>query len=125
MGKEYGVGECYLCNRKFNNKTVKKHEEHIIHNALGGQLTSETILCENCGNILNEKIDKKFLKLFENIYGRLNLRKDRDKKIKLVGKWRDIEVIYEKNYVYPRKPFYLEKTDYIEGTLHSLCKSKI
>jgi hypothetical protein len=113
MKKECGLGRCYLCNREFD-KEVKSHEEHIIHNALGGQLTSKSILCEKCGNILNETVDKKFLKLFENIYGRLNLRRDRGKAIKLFGTWKGKKVIYEKGNIYPQRPFEIEKEDCIE-----------
>ncbi|HBT0543242.1 TPA: HNH endonuclease [Klebsiella quasipneumoniae] len=79
---------CYLCNLSMlergcenidKSKYTYMHEEHIIQNGIGGRLRSENILCETCGNELNEKVDSKFVKIF-NIFGAsLKLSKDRNK----------------------------------------------
>ena len=114
-GKGFGVGKCFLCMKDFN--VVKPHVEHIIHNALGGQLKCNHILCEDCGGKLNEKVDKKFLELFKPIYGRMNLRKDRDKNIKIKGQYyfnnKLVDVIFDGKNVYPKKPYYFENINEI------------
>ncbi|AMF96691.1 HNH endonuclease [Vibrio harveyi] len=68
---------CLLCRDAITDDNC--HEEHIIQNALGGKLKSKRILCEDCGSILNESIDTKFIKCFDVFASSLNLAKDRNK----------------------------------------------
>lgn len=59
--------KCYVCNREMGTKNIpgacKTHREHIIHNAIGGRLVSDKILCEECGKKYSAA-DAKFVKLF-------------------------------------------------------------
>lgn len=68
---------CYLCGDEFNSQNVKKHDEHIIQQAIGGSLTEKDILCLSCGNKLGEKIDVPFNEIFSGISTRLDIKKDR------------------------------------------------
>ncbi|MCK4492664.1 MAG: hypothetical protein KAU26_01295 [Methylococcales bacterium] len=68
---------CYLCGDEFNSQNVKKHNEHIIQQAIGGSLTEKDILCLSCGNNLGEKIDVPFNKIFSGISTHLDIKKDR------------------------------------------------
>lgn len=41
---------CYMCGHEMvEGNDCCPHYEHIIPNALGGHLTSNTILCKKCG----------------------------------------------------------------------------
>lgn len=51
---------CYLCAQAFNNSTTIQHGEHVIQNSIGGALISNEILCEQCGTILGDAVDKQF-----------------------------------------------------------------
>jgi hypothetical protein len=53
-------GECYVCRNVYDGIQVRRHEEHIIQNAIGGRLTSDKVLCESCGGKLGELIDTPF-----------------------------------------------------------------
>ena len=50
-----------MCERPFDSTDVLKHEEHIIQNAIGGKLRSDTILCEKCGETLGKSVDAPFI----------------------------------------------------------------
>ncbi|HFU2423071.1 TPA: HNH endonuclease, partial [Klebsiella variicola] len=102
------------CENIDKSKYTYMHEEHIIQNGIGGRLHSETILCETCGNELNEKVDSRFVKIF-NIFGAsLKLSKDRNKKsgknfiIKadmIEGGFTDVSI---DDFEYrPKKPFFI------------------
>jgi hypothetical protein len=69
---------CYLCGKDFNDTDVKKHDEHIIQQAVGGNLTEYSILCSKCGGTLGDEIDKPFNNIFDGIATRLDIKKDRN-----------------------------------------------
>lgn len=124
---------CYLCGyelvkteetdedvrEKLNEKLKSEqktltHEEHILHNALCGQLSSEDILCEDCGSDLNDKIDKKFTKDFEFIKNLLNTRVDRaanrkgvNAKVYFKKLNASIDVIWSSKEIRPFRPIHL------------------
>ena len=104
--KRMYLNNCYLCGKKFidikldqlkwSNITIKlkfidynyqyfnfcndfskKHDEHIIQQAIGGNLTENDILCSKCGGKLGKEIDEPFSKIFDGITTRLNIKKDR------------------------------------------------
>lgn len=69
---------CYLCGENFNDTDVKKHDEHIIQQAVGGNLTEYSILCSKCGGKLGQEVDVPFSKIFDGIATRLDIKKDRN-----------------------------------------------
>jgi len=83
---------CYLCGKNFNEK-VKKHAEHIIQQAIGGNLTENDILCSSCGGILGKEIDFPFCNIFNGIATRLDIKKDRNnsKQPSTKGKYRNFK----------------------------------
>ena len=54
------MDKCYLCGKKIEKNKTK--QEHIIPNAVGGKLTSKSILCSDCNNNLSD-IKKFFVPL--------------------------------------------------------------
>ncbi|SFV68039.1 hypothetical protein MNB_SV-3-1248 [hydrothermal vent metagenome] len=68
---------CYLCGKEFN-EDIKKHDEHIIQQSVGGNLTENDILCSSCGGSLGKEIDVPFSKIFDGIATRLDIKKDRN-----------------------------------------------
>ncbi|KAF3997003.1 HNH endonuclease [Glaciimonas immobilis] len=60
---------CYLCEKLFNSIDVVKHEEHIIQNAIGGKLRSDSILCEKCGETLGGTVDAPFVNAVSSLSG--------------------------------------------------------
>ncbi|WP_394213275.1 HNH endonuclease [Psychrobacter piscatorii] len=112
--------KCYLCGLDFNNSSVKQHKEHIVQQAIGGNLTCKDILCESCGSKLNNSIDIEFNKIFETTSVLLGIKRDRKdiSKKRIIGKHqafipeiqevldeRDISVTWSDGKVYPNKPF--------------------
>ena len=71
------MNQCYLCGKEFNDTDVKKHDEHIIQQSIGGNLTQNDILCSKCGGKLGKEIDEPFSKIFDGIATRLDIKKDR------------------------------------------------
>ena len=67
----------YLCGKEFDDKDVKKHDEHIIQQSIGGNLTVNDILCSSCGGKLGNKVDVPFVNIFEGIATRLDIKRDR------------------------------------------------
>lgn len=79
---------CLVCNRlmKQNKKEIQNlvkeclgHEEHIIHNALGGRLKAYGVLCIDCGGTVNDTIDSAFIKLFSVYTTRMDKLMKRDR----------------------------------------------
>ncbi|CAE6967666.1 hypothetical protein R69608_07031 [Paraburkholderia nemoris] len=63
---------CYFCEKPFDGVEVKRHDEHIIPNAIGGKLKSSEFLCEYCGGKLSVSIDSSFneyLQVFSVLHG--------------------------------------------------------
>lgn len=108
------IDKTYYETHKAEFRTVPKfkHKEHIIQNAIGGRLKSDEILCESCGNILNDEIDTEFLKLFTSFTQQLKetLVKERNKNASTPVKGQHLtskrEVIYLDKKVTPKKPDY-------------------
>ncbi|PXH55257.1 hypothetical protein DMT41_25915 [Klebsiella variicola] len=68
---------CYLCGNDFNQSSTVDHGEHVIQQAIGGNLISKGILCKGCGGVLSRKIDNPFNEIFEGIATRLDIKTDR------------------------------------------------
>lgn len=109
------MNKCYLCGKEFDDKDVKKHDEHIIQQSIGGNLTVNDILCSSCGGKLGNKVDVPFVNIFEGIATRLDIKRDRKgynqstKSVK--GKMGSIDVIWKDFKVSPLKPFHLYTID--------------
>lgn len=116
--------KCYSCNRTICEKEqvsegeCKAHDEHIIPAAIGGHLTSRTILCKDCGNEQGKKSDSGFTGLFRSFVELLrstnNLRsfdhKSKDS-IKVDGILEQNgelpkKIKYQDGKVMPLRPFY-------------------
>jgi len=97
--------KCYLCGVFL--KDENKHKEHIIQNAIGGTLKPDNILCITCGGKLGNDVDAPFVKIFDSISARLNIKKDRGAKNKqLNGMLNGMEVSWNNFKISPKKPFY-------------------
>lgn len=55
--------KCIYCEETI----LKVSKEHIIQNALGGELQSEDICCDECNNKISKLIDKPFVDHFKTI----------------------------------------------------------
>ncbi|EPB6685453.1 HNH endonuclease [Vibrio alginolyticus] len=80
------MDSCYLCGEVFNESDVLKHDEHIIQQAIGGTLTSDSVLCKSCGENLGNTVDVPFNMMFDSICTRLDIKKDRGNKKKGTAK---------------------------------------
>ncbi|WCE10545.1 HNH endonuclease [Pseudomonas sp. JBR1] len=77
---------CYVCRKFYDEIATRRHEEHIIQNAIGGKLTSDRILCEDCGGRLADLIDTPFsdeLALFNILHGTSRDRDSRTNGVKI------------------------------------------
>lgn len=63
---------CCICGNPLNSET--KSAEHIIPNAIGGTLKSDSIYCKSCNSILGAGFDKEFTQIFVPLmtYGHFN-----------------------------------------------------
>lgn len=64
--------KCYVCGNSYDGALTRRHDEHIIQNAIGGKLTSNRVVCESCGGKLGDSIDTPFsgeLVLFNVLHG--------------------------------------------------------
>jgi len=112
------MGKCYICDtplETYIDSTTANHEEHVIPQAIGGQLKVSGILCKECGGekYLGGSIDKPFSDIFLLITERLNINKDRKtKSVGLTGKLTllknddCIDVSLKDNVLTHRKPEY-------------------
>ncbi len=112
------MNNCYLCRRRledFIDETTSNHEEHIIPQALGGQLTAKGILCKECGGekYLGGQIDKPFSNMFLLITERLDMKRDRKTrsvaltgKLKLLKDDRVFDVNLKESILTHRRPEY-------------------
>tara|TARA_A100000171_G_C2138699_1_gene152694 strand:+ start:5322 stop:6689 length:1368 start_codon:yes stop_codon:yes gene_type:complete len=112
------MNSCYLCDAPLEDHidaNTANHVEHIIQQAIGGQLTATGLLCKECGGekYLGGQIDKPFTELFSLITERLDIKKDRKAKpISLKGKLSplnsvdSIDVYLRDNVLTHRKPEY-------------------
>jgi hypothetical protein len=88
------MNTCYLCEcplEEIINETSANHFEHIIPQAIGGQLTARDLLCKECGGDKNlgGNIDKPFSDMFRLITERIDMKRDRQtRSVPLKGKLR-------------------------------------
>ncbi|MTH15906.1 HNH endonuclease [Flavobacterium sp. LC2016-01] len=98
--------KCYLTGIEITDEN--KSLEHILPNALGGQLKSRNILSSKANSDLSVLIDTPFNKIFESIYRRLPLEKDRKSSRGIVGMHQKFneEIVFKDNKCFPRKPVF-------------------
>lgn len=71
------MGKCLYCN----SDILIESKEHVIHNAIGGHLTSVDICCGSCNNLVQTLIDSEFTNALSPITGRIpDLNKSYSKK---------------------------------------------
>jgi hypothetical protein len=68
------ISKCYICNKNISAK--HSYGEHIILNALGGNLTSESLMCRPCAVSL-EKIDAALAQSLNSFGVLLGITRDR------------------------------------------------
>lgn len=98
--------KCYLTGVELTE--TNKSLEHILPNALGGQLKSREVLCSDANLNLSKSIDTEFNKIFEGTYRRLPLDKDRQTNRGIVGihQHYNEEIVFKDKKCFPRKPIY-------------------
>ncbi|WP_126247824.1 HNH endonuclease [Chitinophaga rhizosphaerae] len=73
---------CYNCNTRLEPGTLS--EEHIFPQAIGGRLTSLTLLCKKCNEHYGATIDANLAKSFEFFVAMLMLDRERSEKIPVI-----------------------------------------
>lgn len=63
--------KCIYCNDQLNESNIS--EEHIIHNSIGGRITSPNICCSECNNKVEKFIDGKFADALSHVTSRMSL----------------------------------------------------
>lgn len=87
---------CYICKVELNK--ANSSIEHIIPNALGGNLKSGNLLCRNCNSKLGSQMDAELAGQLNYIANMLDIERDR-------GKPQSFEVEHkEKNEIYRLLP---------------------
>ena len=126
---------CYLCGITLElnvDSNTKNHYEHIIPQALGGQLKKSGILCKTCGGekYLGGKVDKPFSDIFKLITERIDIKKDRNTnsvslqgKLHLLGTQECIDVRIKDSIISNNSPDY--KIDYEKKIVYVLANEKI
>lgn len=66
---------CYICGKELTDEN--KSNEHIILNAIGGQLHSYTLLCKECNSQLGEMFDAKLAEDLSFYTDMLGVKKNR------------------------------------------------
>jgi hypothetical protein len=117
--------KCYLTGVDITESN--KSLEHILPNALGGQLKSKSVLCSEANLKLSELIDTPFNKIFEGIYRRLPLEKDRTSTWGIIGthKKYNKEIICKDNKCFPRKPIFDSKKNVLYAKSEKIGKGYI
>ena len=67
--------KCYICKEKLDKSNSSI--EHIIPNALGGNLKSRNLICKSCNSKIGSDEDAALAKQFEFITNMLNIKRDR------------------------------------------------
>lgn len=65
------------CIRGMEIDQENRSEEHIIHNAIGGILKSDSIYCKKCNSKYGSDLDKAFTEIFAPIIDGLDMNFDR------------------------------------------------
>jgi hypothetical protein len=103
--------KCYLSGIEIDENN--KSEEHIIPNALGGHIKNYYVLCHDSNQSLNTLIDIPFNRIFEPIYRRLILKKDRASKTGVKGihiQFQE-EIVFKDQRCFPLKPLHDEENN--------------
>jgi len=112
------MSNCYLCGCALEdhiNESTANHFEHIIPQAIGGQLTVRDILCKACGGHerLGGKIDKPFSDMFRLITDRIDMKRDRKTepvplkaKLRLLDDGSEFEVHLMEDVLSAQKPHF-------------------
>lgn len=119
------MDNCYFCGKVFDGINIKKHDEHIIQQAIGGNLKANNILCASCGKELGKEVDEPFNKIFEGISTRLDIKTDRKSNKKAIeGKISDLDraVLWKDGKVFPVEPFHLYSIDKTKVTIFGSLK---
>ncbi len=69
------MAKCYVCEEEINKKNETK--EHILINAIGGNLKPKTLICKKCNSEFGEKIDAELAKQLNFFSNMLNIKRDR------------------------------------------------
>lgn len=129
------MSNCYLCGTQLEShvdSNTKNHYEHIIPQALGGQLKSPGILCKTCGGeeYLGGKVDKPFCDIFTLITERIDIKKDRetnsvelDGKLHLIGTNECIEISFKDKIMSHKRPDY--KIDHDKKIAYVFANEKV
>lgn len=108
------------------------HQEHIIPQALGGQLKASGILCKECGGdkFLGGRIDRPFSDTFKLITERLDIKRDRktnpvalDGKLRLLQDDQVFDVSLLESVLSNQKPEY--KVDHIKKIVRIFANEKV
>ncbi len=67
--------KCCICGMEIDQEN--RSEEHIIHNAIGGILKSDSIYCKKCNSKYGSDLDKAFTEIFAPIIDGLDMNFDR------------------------------------------------
>ena len=67
--------KCCVCGIEIDEEN--RSEEHIIHNAIGGVLKSDSIYCKECNSKYGSDADKAFIEIFAPIIDGLYMNFDR------------------------------------------------
>ncbi|WP_298516371.1 HNH endonuclease [uncultured Kordia sp.] len=129
------MSNCYLCNVTLEahvDSSTKNHYEHVIPQALGGQLKTPGILCKTCGGeeFLGGKVDKPFCDIFTLITERLDIKKDRktnsvglDGKLHLIDSSESIDIILKDKILSNKRPEY--KIDHNKKVAYVFANKKV
>lgn len=129
------MSNCYLCGVPLEshvNSNTKNHYEHIIPQALGGQLKTSGILCKTCGGeeFLGGKVDKPFCDIFTLITEQLDIKKDRDTnsvgldgKLHLIGSDECIDISLKNKILSNKRPEY--KIDHDKKVAYVFANEKV
>src|ERR1039458_2085888 len=67
--------ECYLCSKALTADNESK--EHILLNAIGGQLKSNDLLCRKCNSDFGHEADSELAAQLLFLSGHLNIKRDK------------------------------------------------
>lgn len=101
---------CYLCGNAIPEK--EKSIEHIIPNAIGGKLKSDSVLCESHNNKLGSINDAKFVAIFSHITKLASVQTEREVQESFYGihSKLNLEVKISKEKTVPKRLFFDKET---------------
>jgi hypothetical protein len=129
------MNNCYLCGCDLEDhidESTVNHFEHVIPQAIGGQLAVRDILCKTCGGHerLGGKIDKPFSDMFKLITDRIDMKRDRKTqpvplkaKLKVLDDGSEFEVHLMENILSTQKPNF--HVDYEKKRVQVFANKKV